>query len=68
MFTNFPSPEADYAALPLIGVSLFTNLPLYLIYLITRVYHHFQKKRKNQKNKTNNLNLEETEKLREDEK
>ncbi len=31
---NFPSPEADYALLPLIGVTALTGLPLWIALLI----------------------------------
>ncbi len=30
---NFPSPESDYAILPLISVSLLTTIPLWLLLL-----------------------------------
>jgi len=31
---NFPSPEADYALLPLIGVTTLTALPLWIALLV----------------------------------
>jgi hypothetical protein len=49
---NFPSPESDYALLPLVAVSLVTNLPLWAI-LLTKIsvekYKKVQEAKKNRK-------------------
>lgn len=36
---NFPSPEADYAILPLISVSCLTTFPLGIIYCAKLIYN-----------------------------
>ena len=36
IFSNFPSPESDYAILPLISVTSFTTIPLWL-FLIFKI-------------------------------
>jgi hypothetical protein len=38
IFLNFPSPECDYALLPLIAVVMLTTLPLWLLLIIKTVY------------------------------
>lgn len=37
ILTNFPSPEAEYAFLPLVAVALFTGVPLYIVYIIRQL-------------------------------
>lgn len=37
ILTNFPSPEAEYAFLPLVAVALFTGFPLYIVYIIRQL-------------------------------
>ena len=38
ILTNFPSPQVEYAMLPLISVAIFTAIPLVIIYIISRIY------------------------------
>jgi predicted Na+-dependent transporter len=38
IFTNLRSPEADFAALPLVTVSLMTNVPLFLAFFGLKLY------------------------------
>lgn len=38
LFTNLPSPEADYAAMPIIAVATLTNAPLFLVYFSTKIF------------------------------
>jgi predicted Na+-dependent transporter len=45
IFTNLRSPEADYAALPLITCSLMTNIPLFIVFGCTRLYDKCFKKK-----------------------
>lgn len=44
---NFPSPDADYAILPLISASLLTNLPLYVMLIIVTIIKKCKNPRKN---------------------
>lgn len=44
ILTNFPSPEAEYAFLPLVAVALFTGTPLYIVYLIRQLVRCYLKK------------------------
>jgi hypothetical protein len=38
IFTNLPSPEADFAAMPVIAVAALTNAPLFLVYFFVKIY------------------------------
>ncbi len=38
VFTNLRSPEADFAALPLVTVSLMTAVPLFLVFFALKLY------------------------------
>ncbi len=38
IFTNLPSPEADYAAMPIIAVATLTTVPLFLTYFAKKFY------------------------------
>ena len=38
MYTNLPSPEADLSLMPLIVVSMLTNIPLFLVYFSLKIY------------------------------
>ena len=38
IFTNLPSPEADFAAMPIIAVATLTNAPLFLVYFAVKIY------------------------------
>jgi hypothetical protein len=61
VITNFPSPDADFAVLPLIAVAFLTNIPLYIVLLIRKVYKlikNWMNKRK--PNKTIESTLEES--------
>ena len=40
IMANFPSPQAEFAYLPLTAVALFTGIPLYIIYLITKFHKY----------------------------
>jgi hypothetical protein len=53
---NFPSPQSDYALLPLIAVTALTGLPLWLIFLVKTVVETFKNIRKK---KTKNRRLDE---------
>jgi predicted Na+-dependent transporter len=50
VITNFPSPESDYAILPLITVSFLTTIPLWLLLIIitikTKLVDKFFQKKK----------------------
>ncbi len=48
---NFPSPESDYALLPLVAVSLVTNLPLWAILLVKISVEKYKKVQASKKNK-----------------
>ncbi|CAF0933343.1 unnamed protein product [Brachionus calyciflorus] len=48
IFTNLPTPDADYAALPIVGVATLTNIPLYFALLISKIYSYiFGKSKEN---------------------
>ena len=42
---NFPSPESDYALLPLVAISSITTLPLWTLLMIKTLYERIQKAR-----------------------
>jgi len=48
---NFPSPESDYALLPLVAVSLVTNLPLWTIFFVKISIEKYKKVKALKKNK-----------------
>lgn len=37
IYTNLPSPDADYAAFPIIAIAFMTPAPLYLLYIIIQI-------------------------------
>ena len=47
IFTNLPSPEADYAAIPIIAVAVCTTVPLFLLLLLFKVYERMKSRQKN---------------------
>lgn len=49
VITNFPSPDSDFAVLPLIAVAFLTNMPLYFVLLIRKVYGLIKKYLNNKK-------------------
>lgn len=51
---NFPSPESDYALLPLIAVSTITTLPLWVLFLVKKIFSKSKKYliKENDKNST----------------
>ena len=48
--TNFPSPESEYAQLPLTAVAFLAGLPLNLLYLIIKSYKYCFKRNEEPKN------------------
>ncbi len=50
IFTNLPSPEADYAAMPIIAVATLTTVPLFLTYFAKKTYKTIMLKRDAKKN------------------
>lgn len=48
---NFPSPESDYALLPLVAISSITTVPLWLILIIKSLYTRIKEARE-RKSKT----------------
>jgi hypothetical protein len=64
---NFPSPECDYAILPLISVATLTPLPLWIIYLIksilTRIKAYKEKQDSSKDENYKDQNVEQTEKI-----
>jgi hypothetical protein len=48
---NFPTPEADYAILPLISIGILTSIPLYTALIIKKV---LKKKREKKEQTTEN--------------
>ena len=62
IFTNLPSPEADFAALPLIAVATLTNLPLVLIYFLRKLYKCFRLKGARNKKSPNKYEKDDLEK------
>jgi len=63
VLTNFSSPDADYALLPLIGVSVFTVLPLVIIYIFSETFKCIKRKKDAKKSRKSDLIIEEIEKL-----
>ncbi len=58
---NFPTPEADYAILPLISIGILTNLPLYTALIVKK----FVKKRQIKKKMLNtNPNVDQCEMIK----
>lgn len=49
IFTNFPSPESDYAMVPLLGISLYTAVPLSFILISKETFKYVRKKLKHDK-------------------
>lgn len=62
----FPSPESDYAVLPLISVALMTNVPLYTSYFIYRLYKNKKKAKELKRNDSYTLSPTTEEKEKED--
>jgi hypothetical protein len=50
IFTNLPSPEADFASMPLIAVAMLTNTPLFLAYFALKIYQRVRGYGKQQSN------------------
>lgn len=50
VYTNLPSPEADYAAFPIFAVAFSTSIPLYLALLIFKIFGCIKNKNKKQTN------------------
>ncbi len=48
---NFPSPESDYALLPLVAISSITTVPLWCVLFGKALYKRLQAARTNQKGK-----------------
>jgi hypothetical protein len=40
-----PSPEADYAVLPIIAIATLTNSPLFLTYFTMKIYQRIKARR-----------------------
>jgi hypothetical protein len=49
IFTNLPSPEADYASLPIIAIATLTTLPLFVLYFVRKLYKIIRLKMSGQK-------------------
>jgi predicted Na+-dependent transporter len=68
VISNFPSPEADLAVLPLFAVAFLTNIPFYIVLAIYKTYEKLKYKKTNinedeaNKEITNNNQLEISEK------
>jgi hypothetical protein len=45
IISNFPSPEADFAALPLFAVAFLTNIPFYFSLSIYKIYKRLKYKK-----------------------
>ncbi len=58
---NFPSPELDYAILPLITTAFFTQVPLWIALLIITIRKEI--KTSNSKNTIDDNEMEENETL-----
>lgn len=52
IYTNLPSPKADYAAFPIIAIAFMTPAPLYTIYFISRCVLCARKRRDDKKPKS----------------
>jgi predicted Na+-dependent transporter len=48
---NFPSPESDYALLPLVAISSITTVPLWIVLFAKTVYRRVSQARTNRKGK-----------------
>ena len=47
ILTNFPSPEAEIAILPLFSVAIFTSIPLYIVFVGYKAYKYIYKSETN---------------------
>ncbi len=57
---NFPSPESEYAFLPLVSIAMFSFVPLFIIVAVLRIIE----KRRLKQNQSNGANQDETVKLK----
>lgn len=64
VFYNFPSPEADYAILPLISVSLLTPIPLWILLASYTIYKRRLKRKELDAKAENGEDENETTKMR----
>jgi hypothetical protein len=55
IFTNLPSPEADFAAMPIIAVATLTNAPLFLVYFAVKIYTRCKARRERSRNNGSDL-------------
>lgn len=64
---NFPSPQSDYALLPLIAISTITTVPLWILLFIKTCVYNIRKvvseHRKGLRKEIDATNFEQTQKL-----